>query len=120
MYSQWCCNLYFLLLLFLQITFLNFKKVVGENRGDFRRSWCILIFAYVEASKEELTVINDTINLKEMLGFSESKKTYHFFLESELKGNSNIISSHSLSSQIRRKQKPERRNHLPKSTATSW
>ena len=45
------------------------------------------MFAYVEASKEELTVINDTINLKEMLGFSEPNKTYHSFLESELKGN---------------------------------
>lgn len=87
MYSHWCYNLYFLLLLFLQITFLNFKKTVEENEDDFWSSWCILIFAYVEASKEELTVINDTINLKEMLAFSEPNMTYHSFLESELKGN---------------------------------
>jgi len=87
MYSHWCYNLYFLLLLFLQITFLDFKKTVEEKGDDFWRSWCILMFAYVEASEEELTVINHTINLKEMLGFSEPNKTYHSFLESELKGN---------------------------------
>ena len=63
------------------------ETTVEENGDDFWRSWCILMFAYVEASKEELTVINDTINLKEMLGFSEPNKTYHSFLESELKGN---------------------------------
>ena len=87
MYSHWCYNLYFLLLLFLQITFLDFKKTVEEKGDDFWRSWCILMFAYVEASEEELTVINHTINLKEMLVFSEPINTYLSFLESELKGN---------------------------------
>lgn len=66
MFSYWCYNLYFLLLLLLQITFLNFKKVVEEKGDDVRRSWCILMSAYVETSKEELTVINTTINLKEI------------------------------------------------------
>lgn len=63
--SHQCCNLNFLLLLLLQITFLNFKKIVEENGDDFGRSWWLLMSAYVEAS-EELPVKNFMLDLKEI------------------------------------------------------